>query len=458
MNSGIDEIRYIDENALKSDDYFKTLADEACKCGLLDGFDIERIQTQLIELLGGICVLQTEKGNSSMKIEDAEEISKSVMYTVSVRLKTQLTPEKGVKLLKDEPIEKLFEEGKGEISKLLTRARGKWAVITKQLFETKNCFYRSTIADGMKAFFQNYDCLTAAHKNIITCDYPLYLDGRKENGVEFICSYLEKFACENSFCLLFKSEKVHRLMCSLDKFLKLGDFDFSKEIYCDIPVNIFEYVLSSSLGLELVGRSPLELDLTEAEVREIQKMLCRKDYGNIVRTLDAAAGKLCFDIGADESVRDYVRKSVRKLAHEVASGGKNAVSASFLSINDGIEVESVNFTNISKMSDSEFRFLAKQLSLCDSSEKKIALIGETVKSADDFADIAENAKLQKEEISACLQNLELSQIMLLLKNYLSFQNRLSDKHESLSDVLKDYVMSLQSPKKELVLKLLSLSK
>ena len=193
MENRIDILNPIDKSKLKQSDYFRTLVSEAAEKQLLSDFDIEKIQTELIEILHAVCRGVCEKGTSSMRTEDAEEIAASVMYTLSVSMKKSSSPEGAVQRLKKESLAELYSEGRQEIVSILTKARGKWAVICKELFEAENFFYTSTVKDGMKAFFQNYNYETASHKNIITCDYPLYEENRYLCGADFIYNYLCSF-------------------------------------------------------------------------------------------------------------------------------------------------------------------------------------------------------------------------------------------------------------------------
>lgn len=435
MNNNLELTSYIDKSRLNKRQYFKSLLDEAEKCGLADQYDCEKIATQLIELLWDICNTISEKGSSSMRAEEVEEISKSILYTVSVRLKKCASPEKALEKIKQESVETVFRQGKEEIRSMLTLARGKWAVIAKELFQTPNAFYKSTAIDGMKAFFQNYDMNIGAHKNIILCDYPLYLEDRDLEGIEFIGDYLSKFKCENRFLKSFESESVDALLCCLDPYFPgMGE----KAVYRTVPVNLYSSVLACALGLALIGRSAQSLYLTKEQSEKIADMLYQKEYADIVRTLDAAAGTLCYEISADEELRLYIRQSVRKLAAEISKTPKNALSALFLAQSENEQTQSLTLEQCERMSDADFRALISQAQSCQSTHKKLTLLQESIKSADDFADAAYTLKLTKEEILSCIGALDVSQILSLL--YFNSVKRCFDGEEyrSLSQAIGEY--------------------
>ena len=103
MNNYLDLANKVDRSRLKEDDYFRTLVDEGTKAGILSEFDVEYIQVSLLEVLSEVCMSVTEKGNSSMRTEAAEEIAKSVIYTFSVAMKEYESPETALEKLKNEP-------------------------------------------------------------------------------------------------------------------------------------------------------------------------------------------------------------------------------------------------------------------------------------------------------------------------------------------------------------------
>lgn len=255
MESFISVSNPIDRSKLKADDYFRTLMNEAGDKGLLSELDFEKIQFELVELLGNICLGISEKGHGSMRSEDAEKIANSIMYTVAVMLKKSPSPESAVERLKSASIEEVFYEGRQEIVALLTKARGKWAVIVRNLFETENLYYNLVINNYIKTFFQKYKHDIAANENVVELDYPLYTGAVNEAGVEHIYTYLSAFKAENAFLNRFSAESVHRLMMNFDEELKKTGFVFEKGAYKELPINIFGFVFAASLVLEYFGNT-----------------------------------------------------------------------------------------------------------------------------------------------------------------------------------------------------------
>ena len=457
MENRIDILNPVDRSKLKAKDYFRTLVSEGTEKQLLTEFDTEKIQTGLIETLYGICSALCEKGNSSMRTEDAEEIASSVMYTLSVILKKSPTPESAIERLKNESIENLFQEGRMSLVSLITRARGKWAVINKALFETENVYYSSTLNDGMKAFFANYNYETASHKNVITCDYPLCIDLREEDGIEFIYNYLCNFKYENDFLNKFSAENIHSLMLCLDTDLKRAGFPFEEGAYRNLPLNIFIYVFSEVLALEFCSKDIYSLNLNERDIKELTKELDGKSYTETVSLFDRLTDRICVSISADEELQDYLKKCVRVIVSEITSVKEKTLTGVFLYSKNGDD-SFFEADKTERLSDSEYRFIISQILSSEDKERRISLLKENIKNAFDFAEAVKDLSLTRAEIFSYLMSADLGENLRLFKRYNVFSFCLSDEDKPLKEILEIYISSLQGKTKDNIIKMLSLMK
>ena len=152
--------------------------------------------------------------------------------------------------------------------------------ILKNLFNTPNVFYRSTIQGGINGSFKLYSPQFSAHEIHITADYPLCLGSPQFEGVEFIEEYLSRIDAENAFCNLFDPVLVHRLLLGLSPD------------YAQLPVNIFEPVLIAALGLVMVGRLPSGLDLTTYDILLLEDTFESKTKEQIESALCTALNRL----------------------------------------------------------------------------------------------------------------------------------------------------------------------
>lgn len=456
MENRIDILSPIDRSRLKENDYFRTLLSEGAEKGILSPFDIEKIQTELIETLHAVCMSVCQKGNSSMKAEDAEEIATSVMYTLSVLLKEEHSPERALERLKNESLEALFYEGRKVLVSLLTRSRGKWAVICKRLFETENLYYSTTVKDGIKAFFQNYNYEIYAHKNIITCDYPLCIDERKTDGTEFIYEYLSAFVNENNFLLNFSKENVHSLMLCLDGDFKKAGLPFEECAYKSLPVNIFIYVFACALALEFSGKDIYSLHLTEKDVMKITRALQNKSYTEAVSFFDSLTERVCCIVTADEEMKKYLYKCVRALASEVSFTKEKTLTGIFL-----CEKEEEGFfvaDEKERLSDNEYRFIISQIISSEDEERRHKLLAESIKNAFDFADAVKDLSLSRKDIYSYLDVCDMAEKLRLFKRYNVFSFCLSDEDKELKGILEIYISALDEKTRAIIMKMLSLMK
>lgn len=262
--------------------------------------DIDKLE--LLELLAQKCDEWTRGESSSLPVEKAQDILTSIMYVISLARKEQ--PD-------NIPVSELFERGLVCVQKKLFSCHMLQRRILKNLFNTPNVFYRSTIAGGISGFFKLYSPQFSAHEIHITADYPVCLGRPKLEGVEFIEEYLSRIDAEDAFCRLFDSMTVHRLLLGL-----------SPE-YAQLPVNVFEPVLLAALGLIIAGRLPAGLDLTAYDVLLLEDMFCGKTKGQIESALNTALDRLTVYLDVPERSIAYVAACLPTLAANISNAAEH---------------------------------------------------------------------------------------------------------------------------------------
>ena len=223
-----------------------------------------------------------------MRIERAEELLESAMFSVSMALKVELTPEDALKKLKRTQIRTLFAEGQKLIGRKILICRAMHKKLCKQLFDTPNVFYRSTVIDGIAGFFKLYDPLFGGQILHITADYPTCLGRPGVCGIEFIESYLQRIRAENDFLRLFPAKNVHVF---LEKLVPA---------YAETPMNLFEPVFGRAVLLAALGKDPAELCAFD----ETDAAAARAFVSDTV-FLENVFVKLLYDLNAPETVQQY---------------------------------------------------------------------------------------------------------------------------------------------------------
>ena len=310
MEHALDTRHTLDERKLHSRYYTASLIREAADCHILSADEVARLQSDLVLLLSNQWDRRSHGESSSVPVETAQEMMTSLLFIISLALKLYSSPERAVQALKTEALTELFEEGLKVAERNVAAARRLQKSIADNLMKTPNVFYRSTIVDGIRGFFQLYQPQFEAHEIHITADYPV-LAGRPEaDGIEFIEAYLRCLEAENAFCVRFRSGDIHRLLCGLTPE------------YGNIPLNIFEYVVLSAMGLVLVNRSPRKLDLSGDDVKTLCCLFFEKTDEEVRGVLHETVQMLYRCGLMPSSTRSYLGITMKQLAFDVKNAMK----------------------------------------------------------------------------------------------------------------------------------------
>ena len=287
------------------------MTDSNMTSSIMTSFSMRDMDTlQLLELLAHKCDEWTGGESSSLPAEKAQDILASIIYVIGLASKEQHD---------DVPVSELFEQGLVCVQKKLFSCHMLQRRILKNLFNTPNVFYLSTIQGGISGFFKLYSPQFSAHEIHITADYPVCLGRPQLEGVEFIEEYLSRIDAENAFCNLFDPALVHRLMCGLSTD------------YTQIPVNIFEHVLLAALGLVLAGRLPAGLDLTAYDILLLEDLFCGKTKEQTESALYTALDRLTVYMDVPERSISYESACIPVLAANVFNAAEhNALYKVFL--------------------------------------------------------------------------------------------------------------------------------
>lgn len=294
----IDKIRIIEAQALDSDRYFQSLLEQAYKKKLLNDSDMERLQYDCL----GLLARQTERYNagdsSSIPVEKAQEIMNSILFTIGLWLKTYPCPDDAVAALHQEPIDKLYQNGRRRIDRMLASAKTIHTKLLSVLLENPNEFYHSTIKEGIRGFFKLYRPDFAAQEIHITADYPVLNPMPKLEGIEFIQAYINSLYYENLFCGYFGAEAVHRLLCAY-----LPGYE-------DHLLNLYEPVLLAALGCTIAGGDISSLNLGKHGAAHLYRILSGLTEAELSTSVENALAKLVQILNCPEGLCSYLKNSL----------------------------------------------------------------------------------------------------------------------------------------------------
>ncbi|MDD4753732.1 MAG: DUF6179 domain-containing protein, partial [Desulfitobacteriaceae bacterium] len=376
--ANIEKRHIINSHNLSGEFYFNSILQEAYTCGLLNESDLENIQLQCISLLSYKSDRYNMGESSSIRVETAESIMKSNLYSIGLYLMSLPDPDYAVKELKAVKISELYERGKKLVNTRFQIAKLIYNMVQKNKLDTLNHSYNSTLSEnGIEIFFKAYNLEYEAHDCPASIDYQLCNPVNNLAGIEFIRKYLENLYLENEFCKNFAAENIHHLLYGYDKG------------YADLLINIFEQVLTAALGCSLASRNIRELNILEEDIQYLYKKLLKYDKHALMLNIHKATIDLFAELNITNlSLQKYIERSLPKIASNIESVLKiNTLNKVFISlVNPDFEPQ-IHFESSVKMDDEDYRRLVEELLRCRHSSDKLELIKEKVKSFDDLEDI-----------------------------------------------------------------------
>lgn len=270
--------------------------DRAMDSGSLTQADATRIRNELWALLAWKAEILS-LGDSSIREEQAEELLRSLCFTISLAL-SPLTPEKAGEKLAARPLRALYREGVDRLYRRIERARAAYARAVETALPLDNLAYDDTLRN-IGSFFDAYRPDLFAHDIPCMIDYPLTRPA-EGLGVQFIEAYLAQWLRENGFLGMFEPGRVRRLLNA--------HFPDAREQV----VNLFEPVAANALGLELLGSDPARLDMAREDGARVWAMSRALGEAGFRGRLAAAADALSSRTGADAAL-------VRQAGEEVAA-------------------------------------------------------------------------------------------------------------------------------------------
>ena len=402
----IKKISKIRQEALSTEQYFQSLLEQAYEVGMLTDFQLEKIQCDCLSLLAK----QTERYNSgdssSIKVEDAQHLLASIMFTMGVGLKTYQNPDEAVEVVLNESINDLYKKGLERIERLTKSTKTLHSLITSNFLQTKNVYYKSTIVDGIKGFFKVYYPEFAAQEIHITADYPAYNQKERFLGIEFIHKYLECIYYENLFCTKFSAEDIHYLLCGYD------------ENYEQLLFNIYEQVLIAAIGCVLSGSAVHRLEMSPSSIKILSDLFSGKTRNELVNVLDKAVEQLNMQIELTQPLKRYISDSLFQIADEIEKAVElKTLNYMFIIPRYPDSNSKITFDFGDKMDDERYRKVLEEIMQCRYLTDKKAIIKSQIHSLADLEDVLLDAELNQEEILSILRDMQPAEIAALLKKH-----------------------------------------
>ncbi len=264
-------------------------------------------------------------------------------------------------------------------------------------------FYKSTLVDGLGAFFKLYRPEFSAQEIHITADYLAFLMQKDWKGIDFIERYLYALSCENRFLGCFDTSTVHRLLCGLD------------ENYQQILMNIYEMVLTAALCCVLTGCPLQSLDVDR---KAIERRFCDMNAEDIAALMAQAASALCTRLHCSEGLARYIAASLPKIARSIQRALElGCLGAVVLEMRDPLDTPRIEFVQGERLSDRDYTALLGAFLRCEGSEDMAALIEARVRSVDDLFELLHDAAPDARTLDELLARLPVESLATLKADY-----------------------------------------
>ncbi|MGG7212721.1 DUF6179 domain-containing protein [Clostridium nigeriense] len=366
--------------------------------------DKEIMKIKLWTLLGKVTERYTMGDSSSVPVEIAEELLKSITFLLKKEMKN---PKSNVDLFQCECLEDAWKDSWLTIENDITTGKDLLKEVIKTSTGIENISYEDTVA-GIEKGIKGYDYRFWAHEVPCSIDYQLSNPVDEDfKGIDFINEYLTRLLFENKFCNNFEKEKIIKILKSYCRDYK------------ELLINIFEPVLTNVIGLELVEADIFELEMKSYE-REIllytfKKMTIEEIEEDIIKAANNICNKLKI---VSDYEKNYVKMTALNLLVRIEEGIKNNnLENIFLSYKiEENEMKDI-FLDNETMDDERLRKLIDEIRVCRFTKDKIAVIHKKVKSLDDLVEILNNC-IWEDEIEELVNNFSKDEIEAL-KYYLN---------------------------------------
>lgn len=347
---------------------------------LQDGFFTEEeltdIQGRLFTLLGNRTERFTMGDSTSVPIETAEELLKSICFSIGIYLKSS---QNGHFLLKNENMETLLKLGWTIIETEIGIGKVLLSKANESALPIENVSYNDTL-QGISVFFKKYDYRFFAHEIPCDIDYQLCHAVPEElQGIEYINEYLRRLIIENEFCKRFDAEKIKVLL----------------ESYCldykGLLINMYEPIVTNAIGLVLLDGDIASIDITNSDRSRLLCMFRSWSKEEAIQALCQASEKLCHCLEiTDTAEKEYLKAAIVNLYPRIAAAlPTNQLDSIFLSLSHSEQTETfaIQFVEGEIMEDEELRKLIDEISSCRYVSDKIAIFKRQVHSIQDCIEI-----------------------------------------------------------------------
>lgn len=409
MNTGIEKLTSLNKTVIESNRYTLSLLDYGSQIGLMDQHGIDQVQTAMLSILKGLIIKYTRGKSTSLKVDTAQSILVSILYSTDARLSIFSEPEDALTYLKTNNIEHIYNEGLKLVKLCVDETNQLYQKIADNKLNVSLDAYHTTIDEALPEFFATYDPIFSAQDTITSMDYPLLFDDTEIEGIYYIKQYLEKLAMEDCFCSLFSSNSVEKL---LTNYGQVYCIDYRETLF-----NLFEVLLTNSIFSVLIGNSANDLSISPSQFELLKQKfngLPQTDYSSLI---SQAIEILIQDLNINQpALNNYIWRYPSLLMPRFchALEHNNLMNVIILDRQETQPV-AIKWDQGNNMGDEDFRLMVDQILECSDGAEKAALINSNIHSLRDFIDVLEADCLFDDEYTALFNTLGSLELSILAR-------------------------------------------
>ncbi|WP_346885319.1 DUF6179 domain-containing protein [Clostridium sp. UBA4395] len=361
------------------------------------------IEFKIWNLLGMHTERYTMGDSTSVPIEIAEELLNSICFSLGLELRELMNAKE---VLMEEDISDLLKASWSKIASLMERGKKLLEAVRKSSPNIENISYKDTLNEIDK-FFNKYDYRFFAHKIDCSIDYQLSNPiSEKLQGIEYINEYLKALLIENEFCICFDKDNIIYVLNSY-----CSD-------YKELLINIFEPILTNAIGLDILGRDILTLEISALQRETLLGIFRNLSKTEILVKLDSSAKSVCDILGiVDNEKIEYIQKTAVNIYPRIEVGlSTGNIDNIFLSFKYEEELKESEFIDNDTMDNERLRNLINEINDCRFISDKIAMVKEEVNSLSDLVEVL-NLCFWEDEALELFKTLSKEELYII-KHYL----------------------------------------
>lgn len=255
--------------------------------------------------------------HSSMTAEQAQELLRSLLYTLSAVCVTEgVAPQE---LLAD--ADGALRRGRRILLGKRETAKEAWARTCLGVPDLQNAYLIDTLR-SIGSFFERYDVYYGAHQIPCSIDYPLLCPvPERLAGVSYVEEYLRRLAMENRFLRVFPSDAAARLLSAVLP-------SYRAEL-----LNLCDGVLINAVGRALLGLEARPLDIAPSQRRSIGRAVKALAPDALDRLYGGALDALWGELSLPAGDATYFHRALHSLSVRTAQAARSGdLSHLFLSL------------------------------------------------------------------------------------------------------------------------------